>query len=264
MKSRFKGKKVFVTGAGCGIGYEICREFAREGSVVALNSRREKQTQEAVEKINAELAEEQVFAYPGDLSDTKTIIAGIKNFAEKNDGLDIFVANAGITVFNKFLEVNVEEFDHLMAVNMRGTYFSVQAAAQEMVSRGTKGRIILMSSVCGIQSHLWTSAYAMTKAAIRMLTKCLGEELGRHGITVNVISPGATATERTLEDSDYVKGWSAVIPDGQIASTDDIAFTTLFLADERAAHINGEEIVVDGGWTKTAPLPEHLKNTLST
>ena len=262
--NRFEGKKVFVTGAGCGIGYEICREFAQEGSVVALNSRRESQTNEAVEKINSELGAEQVFAYPGDLSDTKTICAGIRDFAEKNNGLDVFVANAGITVFNKFLEVNVDEFDHLMAVNMRGTYFSVQAAAQEMVNRGTKGRIILMSSVCGIQSHLWTSAYAMTKSAIRMLTKCLAEELGKYGITVNVISPGATATERTLEDPDYIKGWSEVIPDGQVASTDDIAYTTLFLADQRAGHINGEEIVVDGGWTKTAPLPEHLKNSLST
>ena len=262
--SRFDGKSVFVTGAGCGIGYEICKEFAQEGAVVALNSRRKSQTDEACEKINGELGKESVFSYPGDLSDTEMISTGIRDFAEKNNGLDVFVANAGITVFNKFLEVNVEEFDHLMAVNMRGTYFSVQAAAQEMINRGTKGRIILMSSVCGIQSHLWTSAYSMTKSAIRMLTKCLAEELGKYGITVNVVSPGATATERTLEDPDYIKGWSEVIPDRQVASTDDIAYTTLFLADQRAGHINGEEIVVDGGWTITGPLPKHLKKTLTT
>jgi len=231
---------------------------------VGLNSRRVNQTVEAAEKINSELGKDVVFSYPGDLSDTETIIDGIRDFAEQNNGLDVFIANAGITVFNKFLDVNVEEFDHLMAVNMRGTYFSVQTAAKEMVDRGIKGRIILMSSVCGIQSHLWTSAYAMTKAAIRMLTKCLAEELGKYGITVNVISPGATTTERTLEDPNYVEGWSEVIPDGQVASTDDIAYTTLFLADRRAAHITGEEIVVDGGWTKTSPLPQHLKNTLST
>ncbi|MCM8524938.1 MAG: SDR family oxidoreductase [Lentisphaeraceae bacterium] len=262
--SRFEGKSVFVTGAGCGIGYEICREFAQEGALVALNSRRKSQTVEAAKKINHELAKAAVFPYHGDLSDVDTITAGINDFSEKNDGLDVFVANAGITVFNRFLDVNVDEFDHLMAVNMRGTYFSVQAAAKQMIKRKIKGRIILMSSVCGIHSHLWTSAYAMTKAGIRMLAKSLAEELGKYGITVNVVSPGATTTERTLEDPEYIQGWSDVIPDRQVASCEDISFTTLFLADERAGHINGEEIVVDGGWTITGPLPEHLKKTLTT
>ena len=186
--SRFEGKKVFVTGAGCGIGFKICREFAEAGAIVALNSLDNSETIEACKNINTDLKKEVVFPFPGDLSDTDTITNSIKDFAEKNNGLDVFVANAGIPGFSKFLDVNVKEFDHLMSVNMRGTYFSVQAAAKEMIKNGTKGRIILMSSVNGIQAQLWSSAYAMTKAAIRMLAKSLASELGKYGITVNSIS----------------------------------------------------------------------------
>ena len=263
MNKRFNGKRVFVTGAGCGIGYEICRQFAQQGAFVGLNSRRRENAEKATAELNRELETLKVMPYAGDISDTMGIQSSIADFASTYDGLDVYVANAGITVFDSFLDVSVEQFDHLMAVNMRGTYFSVQQAAREMISRGIQGRIILMSSVCGVQAHRKLSAYAMTKAAIRMLAKSLSQELGEYGITVNVVAPGATLNERTTEDELYADGWRSVAPGGTVGQVEDVAHTTLFLADERSRHITGEVIMVDGGWTVSSPLPDHLEKELS-
>jgi len=155
------------------------------------------------------------------------------------------------------MEARPEEFDRLMAVNMRGTYFSVQAAAREMLASSKGGRILLMSSVCGVQAHLNLSAYSMTKAAIRMLAKCLAIELGPHGITVNALGPGATLTARTRGiDPQYERGWEAVTPNRRVGQVEDISAVACFLASDEARHINGEILMIDGGWTIYSPLPE--------
>ena len=263
MSDRFKRKRVLVTGAGIGIGYEICREFAEEGAVVGLNSRSEKSTQEAVEKIQSAHPETTIFPYAGDIGNIPVIQSQIDRFAEEQGGIDIFVANAGITVFEPFLDIKVSDLQHVIQVNLVGTFCSVQSAARHMVAQGRGGRIILMSSVCGIQSHLNTSAYGATKAAIRHLAISLSEELGPHGITVNVVAPGATMTERTMADAQYVEGWSDVAPTKTVGKVEDVAYTTLFLADDRASHISGEIIMVDGGWTITSPLPTYLKDEIN-
>lgn len=262
MTNRFLDKRVFVTGAGTGIGFEIARQFAEEGSVVGLNSRSTENSQTAVERITSSVSGSRVFAYPCDIADIAAIQSHVDSFAENHDGLDVFIANAGITAFAPFLEIQPEEFENLLAVNLQGTFFSVQAAARQMSKRNTGGRIVLMSSVCGIQSHLNTSAYGATKAAIRHLAISLAEELGPHGITVNCVAPGATVNERTAADAEYVDGWSSVTPTKTVGTVADVAYSTLFLADERASHISGEVLMVDGGWTTTSPLPAHLKEQL--
>jgi NAD(P)-dependent dehydrogenase (short-subunit alcohol dehydrogenase family) len=262
MAKRFEHKKVFVTAASVGIGFEICRQFTDQGAVVGLNARRLETTQAAVNKLRANYPDSKVEGYPCDIADVEMIQSSIRRFADDHDGIDIFVANAGITVFAPFLAVQPDEFDHLMNVNMRGTYFSVQEAARQMIKRGTKGRIVLMSSVCGFQAHANTSSYGMTKAGIRHLAISLTDELGRHGITVNVIAPGATLNERTSEDVQYADGWARAAPNGRVGSVEDVAFATLFLADDRAAHISGEVLMVDGGWTTTSPLPAYLHKEL--
>ena len=263
MQKRFTGKKVLVTGAASGIGYEICRQFAIEGATVGLSSRNPKTTAEAAAKINAELGTSAVSPWPCDVGDCAGIVDLVHRFAAANNGLDIYMANAGITSFAPFLEETPASFDNLMAVNMKGTYFSVQAAAKEMIARQTRGRIILMSSVTGFQSHRNLSAYAMTKAATRMLAKNLADELGRHGITVNVVAPGATTSERTVEDPLYADGWTGVTPARRVGDCEDIAHSVLFLAEDKSRHITGEVIMVDGGWTTTSPLPEHLRQQLA-
>jgi len=260
---RFAGKRVFVTGASCGIGYEICRQFAEQGATVGLNALPDGSVDEAVDRLQAEFPAAPVSGHAFDVADVDSARAGIRTFAAAHEGLDIYIANAGITIFAPFLEVEPEAFDTLMGVNMRGTFFGVQEAARQMIDCGTKnGRVILMSSVCGFQSHLWTSAYGMTKAAIRQLARSLAEELGPHQITVNAVAPGATVNERTATDAQYAEGWSAVAPGGTVGKVEDVGYTTLFLADERARHISGEVIMVDGGWISTSPLPPHLRDEM--
>lgn len=262
MTKRFQNKNVFVTGASQGIGHEICRQFASEGATVGMNALDEDETKQAADSLQATLPGSTIEPYPGDISDAELIQTLVRDFAEKSGGLDVFVANAGITVFAPFLDVKLDEFDHLLGVNLRGTYFSVQEAARQMIRHKTRGKIILMSSVCGIQSHANTSSYGATKAGIRHLAISLADELGGYGITVNAVAPGATANERTLSDENYDAGWAAVAPNDRVGQVTDVAHTTLFLADEKSSHVTGQTVVVDGGWTTTSPLPSYLQRQL--
>ena len=255
----FENMKVIVTGAGCGIGFEICKQFAQNGALVGLNDIDGKKAIDAAKCINAELQQDLVTPLAFDIADLDQAQKAIEKFS--NGKLDIFVANAGITTFSSFLETRAEEFEKLTQVNLKGTYFSVQAAAKEMIKSQSNGSIVLMSSVTGIQAHRNLSAYGMTKAAIRMLTKSLSEELGDFGINVNAVGPGATLSERTVKDDPvYAQGWRNVAPNRMVGKPEDVAHTVLFLANEKSAHISGEIIMVDGGWTITSPLPEHLKD----
>jgi 3-oxoacyl-[acyl-carrier protein] reductase len=126
-----------------------------------------------------------------------------------------------------------------------------------MIALGTEnGRIVLLSSVTGVQGFADLTAYGVTKAGIRHMAKALAVALGRHGITVNAIAPGATLTERTLaDDPDYDAHWSAVTPTGRAGTVEDIVAAALFLCSAEARHVTGQTIVVDGGWTLQSPIP---------
>ncbi len=263
MTDRFFDKRVFVTGAGSGIGYEIAKQFAEQGAIVGVNSLDESETLTAVKEIGSIVPGAKIDPRPCDIADITAIQSHIASFAAEHDGLDIFIANAGVTIFSPFLDVQYSDLEYLIRVNLLGTFCSVQEAARQMVARKTRGRIILMSSVCGLQSHLNTSAYGATKAAIRHLATSLAEELGIHGITVNAIAPGATITQRTLNDPEYAEGWCEVSPNRKVGTVSDVTYATLFLCDDQAAHITGQVITVDGGWTKTSPLPAYLKQRIS-
>jgi NAD(P)-dependent dehydrogenase (short-subunit alcohol dehydrogenase family) len=142
-----------------------------------------------------------------------------------------------------------------MDVNLSGTFFLAQAAANQMIRQGSGGSLLFTSSVVGIQAHKGLAAYAMSKAAINMLAKNLVVEVSAHGINVNTIAPGATLTERTLEDPDYVSSWSQLTPMGRPGTVSDVASAALFLVSDEARHITGQCLVVDGGWTSISPNP---------
>jgi len=141
-------------------------------------------------------------------------------------------------------------------VNLRGSFFLAQAAARQMRNQGSGGRILLLSSVTGHRALRFLSAYGMTKAAIEMLARGLVPELSPFGITINAIAPGATVTPRTLADEpDFEAAWSRVTPLGKPATIEDIAGAALFLLSDAAAHITGQSLVVDGGWTSIGAAP---------
>ncbi|TMD41288.1 MAG: SDR family oxidoreductase [Chloroflexi bacterium] len=132
-------------------------------------------------------------------------------------------------------------------------------AARIMIDAHIPGRIILMSSVTGIQAHVNLSVYGITKAGIRMMAKTIALEVGKYGITANAISPGATLTERTLQDDpNFERNWASVTPNGRVGYVEDIVAAALYLASPEARHVTGQTLVVDGGWTLQSPLPPEL------
>lgn len=255
--SDFNGQAVIVTGAGEGIGYALCKAFAERGAFVALNDIDPDKATQAAAQLNIAIGAERLTPYGVDVADVQTVRQMTDDFTQKHGCLDIVIANAGITSFGAFLTYTPEEFDRVMGVNLRGTYFTAQAAAQAMIRTGqSAGRILLTSSVTGVTAYPNLSAYGMTKAGIAHLAKVLAAELGGYGITVNAICPGATVTERTLgNEADYAEKWQAVAPNRRVGTVDDIAQTALFLASDAARHITGQTLIVDGGWTNTSPIP---------
>lgn len=252
----YTGKTVIVTGAGAGIGYTVVKRFAEAGAWVALNDYDAELAHNAAQTLNAELNREIVHAFAGDVADASFVQQMVEQVVAQSGRLDVMIANAGITDYGPFLNYTPAAFDRLTGINLRGTYFSAQAAAKTMIVQNIPGRIILTSSVTGIQAHRNLSAYGMTKAGIIHLAKYLAVELGGYGITVNTVAPGATATERTLQqDPDFGDNWASVAPTGRAATTDDIAAAMLFLASPEARQITGTTLTVDGGWTIYSPLP---------
>ncbi len=252
----FKKQRVLVTGAGAGIGYGLCRKFAEAGAIVALNDVNPQLAAESARRLNDGLGDERVHPCPFDVADVPALREAVGSFAARFGSFQVAVANAGITNYGEFLSYTPEDFDRLTAVNLKGTYFTAQAAAQNMIKHNHPGRIILLSSVTGVQAHRNLSAYGITKAGIRMMAKTLALELGPHQITVNAIGAGATITERTLQDDpDYERNWNQVAPNRRTATVDDIAAAVLFLASSEARHVTGETLMVDGGWTIYSPLP---------
>jgi 3-oxoacyl-[acyl-carrier protein] reductase len=255
--SDFKGKAAVVTGAGVGIGYAVCAALAQAGATVCLNDIDQQLAHESAETINSSLGVERVFAHACDVADVAAVRRMIDSFAVRCERLDIVVANAGITSYAPFLEETVANFDRIHSVNVRGAYFTCQAAARHMIELGTAaGRLLLLSSVTGVRALAQLGAYGITKAAVRHMAQSLAVELGPSGITVNAIAPGATLTERTLSDEpNYESIWAELAPNGRVGRVSDIASLALFLCSPRAGHITGQTIVVDGGWTLQSPMP---------
>ncbi len=258
MTKDYKNKCVIVTGAGVGIGYAICKAFAKSGTTVALNDIDPALAQQAASRINSDINAERVFPYACDVADVPAMRKLVDDFSGRHNRLDVVIANAGITSYGSFLDYTVEEFDRLAAVNLRGSYFTAQAAARKMIELNTKnGRILLVSSVTGVQALPSLGAYGITKAGIRHMAKVLAIELGSFGITVNAIAPGATLTERTIaEDPNYESRWSQITPAGRVGYVEDIATAAIFLASPEARHVTGQTLVVDGGWTFQSPMPD--------
>jgi 3-oxoacyl-[acyl-carrier protein] reductase len=179
----------------------------------------------------------------------------VEQAVERFGCLTTVIANAGITSFGDFLEYEPDAFQRVLQTNLMGGFFLAQAGARQMIRQGGGGSILFMSSVTGHQAHKYLAAYGMTKAALEMLAKNLVIELSPHRITVNAIAPGATLTERTSEDPDYSKTWSDITPMGRPATTADIAHAAAFLVSEKAGHVTGQTLIIDGGWTAVSPSP---------
>lgn len=253
MNKEFTDQVAIVTGAGQGIGFGIAKELSLRGAKLLLNDENNELALKAGNEIRQ--AGGICQSLSGDVADASFVKELVDQAVKRFGKLTIAVANAGITLFGDFFTYSSDQLQRVMNVNIAGTFFLAQFAANQMKLQNEKGTLLFMSSVTGHQAHKNLAAYSMTKAAIEMLAKNLVIELSAYGITVNAIAPGATLTERTLNDAEYKKIWAIITPTGRAAEIEDIVNAALFLVAPNSRHITGQTLIIDGGWTSISPSP---------
>jgi len=255
MFTSISGRSVLVTGGTKGIGKGIAAGFAAEGANVVIVGR----DAGAGEKAAAELGAggtRTVSFVRGDVSDPASCAAVVADAGERNGGLDIVCCNAGIFPAARLAEMTPGQLEEVLAVNLKGTFFTVQAAIPAL-ERSGRGRVILTSSITGpITGYSGWAHYGASKAGQLGFMRSAALELARAGITINAVMPGNIITEGLADlGPEYLRTMEASIPLGRLGSIEDIASAALFLATEEAGYITGQTLVIDGGQT----VPESLE-----
>ena len=249
-------KVAIVTGTNREIGSAIVTGLARAGFAVLAAHYGEA---DRVRVMLEELRDQgfRVESFEADLTLVENNQKLVARALELWDRLDVFVGNAGLTVHVPFLETTESQWDTVIDLNLKASFFGAQAAARAMISRGQAGRIIFSSSVTGVQAIPKLAAYGISKAGLIHMAQTLGGELGRYGITVNALGIGATLNERNIQDnSGYEQDWANVIPTGRVGTPEDVAQAVVWLTSSAAGMVNGHTLMIDGGWSAAGRIPE--------
>ncbi|MEK6654721.1 MAG: SDR family NAD(P)-dependent oxidoreductase [Thermodesulfobacteriota bacterium] len=246
---RLQDKVVFITGAGAGIGQAIALHFAQHGAKVAVAEIVEERGRETASMIEQRGGEASFIA--ADVSSVGSIEQAIAQAMERFGKIDILVNNAGILEYRPFLNILEKNWDRLINVNLKGSFFCAQLAAKEMIRLGIKGSIINMGSIASELAIEFQSHYVASKGGVRMMTKSMALELAPYGIRVNAIAPGVILTDMTKEDLEEATVREEAlkkIPLGRLGTPLDVARAALFLASEESDYITGSLIFVTGGF----------------
>jgi glucose 1-dehydrogenase len=246
---RLKGKNALVTGSSRGIGRGIALRFGQEGANVAINYVGGREAAEETRQAVARYGVNAVIL-PADISSADEVRGLVEAAAAALGGLDILVNNAGVEKHAPFWDVTEADYDRVLDVNLKGTFFATQAMVRHLMGGGRKGRIINLSSVHEEMPFPNFTAYCMSKGGMRMLTRNLAVELGSLGITVNNIAPGAIETPintNLLHNPLKLKSLLNQIPLARLGQPDDVAGLAVFLASDDAAYVTGSTYYVDGG-----------------
>jgi 3-oxoacyl-[acyl-carrier protein] reductase len=251
MSASLKGRSVMVTGGSKGIGKGIARVFAEAGAKVAIVARNSEEAKATARDIG-----HGVLSLTGDVGDLASLETAARSAAEKNGGIDVLCANAGIFPAAKLEEMSSASWDEVMSTNLKGTFHAVKACVPYL-KNSDQARIVITSSITGPVTGFpgWTH-YGASKSGQLGFMRTAAIELAKYGITVNAVMPGNIITEGLAAlGPEYHKTMAASIPLKRLGTVEDIGHAALFLASKEAAYITGQTIIVDGGQI----LPESLE-----
>ena len=248
---RIADRVCLITGGAAGIGKATARRFVEEGAQVVICDVNQEAGQEAVGELGPDAA-----FYRVDVTDRQAVQTWVDDVVARYDRVDVLINNAGVLRDNMLVRVKEgqlvkqmpeEEFDLVIAVNLKGVFNCTQAVAPYMIKQGS-GVILNATSIVGLDGNFGQTNYVATKAGVVGMTKVWARELGRYDIRVNAVAPGFILTEMVLQmPEDILEKMAARAPLGRMGETRDIANAYLFLASDEASFISGTVLRVDGG-----------------
>lgn len=241
----FSGRVTIVTGASQGIGEAIASELAMEGAEIVLIDVQKEKLDEVAQRIGEKKG--RAVSYYSDVSRLDQVEKIIESIIQKHKKIDHLVNNAGITRDNLLMRMKEEDWDTVLAVNLKGVFNLSKTVIRHMISK-RYGRIVNLSSVVGLMGNAGQSNYSASKAGVIGLTKSLAREVASRGITVNAIAPGYIATPMTDTLPDSVKKtFVDIIPMKRFGTTEEVAHLVKFLLSDDAAYITGQVVSINGG-----------------
>lgn len=244
---RLKDKVAVITGSARGIGFSIAELFAAESATVIILDLFQEAVDEAVGKLTAKGFKADGFA--GNVTRSEDMESVFNAVLEKHKSIDVLVNNAGITKDNLLLRMKEEEWDAVIAVNLKGTFLCTQKAFKIMMKQRS-GSIINIASVIGLMGNAGQANYAATKGGLIAFTKSCAREFASRSIRVNAVAPGFIQTEMTAKlPPEVVENYSKAIPLGKLGLPEDVAKLCLFFASDESIYITGQTLAVDGGLT---------------
>ena len=243
------GKHMLITGGGTGIGLACARALRADGAVVTLMGRREAKLAESRDALGSEGGPEVRIA-AGDVANEDDVVAAVKVAADANGALHGCVAAAGTGTFGPLLDTPLDQWDNVLRTNLTGVMLTIKHAGKAMVGGG--GSIVAISSIAGVLTHRWMTAYCVSKAGVEMLARNAADELGGAGIRVNAVRPGLVPTDlaaglvnNPAANADYLDQ----MPLRRLGTPEDIANIVRFLIGPESGWVTGQVIASDGGHT---------------
>jgi glucose 1-dehydrogenase len=249
------GKVAIVTGGNSGIGKAIALSLAGAGANVVIDYVADEQATEELERQIIALGDKAI-GVDADVSKVADLQMLVDRSVKELGRLDVMVNNAGIETRTSVLDTTEDQYEKVLAINLKSAFFGTQIAAKQMIAQGGGGRIINISSVHEDWPMPGNAPYCLSKGGMRMLTRQAGIELGKHNIQVVGVGPGAVATPinaSTMADPGKMKVLDEAIPLGRMAAPDEIGSVVAFLAGDGASYLTGTTVFADGGLMHSSP-----------
>ena len=260
LRGDFKGQRAVVTGGGRGIGAAVARALAAEGASVVVAAR----SRDQVDAVATELrdAGHAAWAAVCDVTDPADVADLRERANEWMGGVDVLVNNAGIASSAPLKAITLDDWNRVFAVNATGTFLCTQAMVPAMVERGW-GRVVNVASVAGKVGAPYIAAYATSKHAVVGFTRSVAAEVAAHGVTVNAVCPGYVETDMSVSTVERIvrktdlspeearATLEKVSPQGRLYTAEEVAYQVVCLCDRQAGGVNGQALVLDGGWVQS-------------